>query len=124
MDIKVAVIIQKEDTFLLVQEKAEPVHGKWSWVQGSVEDGEELELAASREVQEETGLDIQLFRKITVINNPFPNTKEIHVYRAESTGEKISFPKEEIMNARYFTLGKIRRLPLVAEWIYETIASL
>ncbi len=124
MHTKVAVIIQKENKFLLVQENAESVRGKWSWVQGSVEDGEEFEFAARREVKEETGLNIQLFRKITIINNPFPNTKEIHVYRAESTDQKIVFPKEEILNARYFSLAKIRRLPLVAEWIYETIAAL
>jgi ADP-ribose pyrophosphatase YjhB (NUDIX family) len=53
-----------------------------------VELGEELESAAKREVKEETGFDVHLIKKLTVLENPFPGTKETHVYLGEIIGGK------------------------------------
>jgi 8-oxo-dGTP pyrophosphatase MutT (NUDIX family) len=120
--IKAAVVIQHNDRFLLVQEKGR-VYGLWNWPQGRVEEGETSEQAALREAAEETGLDIALERKIAVLENTFPDTKEIHVYLGKAVGGELRFPENEILDARYFTSGEVESMKdqLVGEWIFETI---
>jgi signal-transduction protein with cAMP-binding, CBS, and nucleotidyltransferase domain len=56
----VAVSIFKDGKVLLIRRGVEPALGKWSVPGGSVELGEALRDAASREVKEETGLDIEV----------------------------------------------------------------
>ena len=122
---KVAVLIKEKDTFLLVQEKGKRVYGLWNWPQGTPEEGENLECAAIREVKEETGLDIQIEKKIEILKHTFFDTKELHVYKGLLTGGIINFPKNEILNVRYFTLKQIEAMldKLVGGWIYEVISK-
>jgi len=56
----VAAIILRGSEILLVKRASEPGLGKWSAPGGSVEIGETLEQALSREVREETGLEIEI----------------------------------------------------------------
>lgn len=121
--IKVGVLIKENDTVLLVQEKSVRAHGLWNWPQGTLERGENLEDAAIREVKEETGLDIQIEKKITVLQNTFTDTKELHVYKGLLMGGEIDFPKDEILNVQYFTLEQIKNIKdqLVGSWIYEVV---
>lgn len=120
---RAAVLIHKNDEYLLVQERAAPVHGKWNWVQGLCEGGELSEDAAVREAKEEIGFDVDLGGLITIIRNPFPDTKELRVYAATVRGGELSFPKNEIMDARWHTLEGIEAIQdqLVGEWVLETI---
>ena len=123
--IKVAVLIKEEDRFLLVQEKGKHVHGLWNWPQGTLEKGEDLEGAAIRETKEETGIDIQIERKIGILKHTFADTKELHVYKGLLTGGAINFPKDEILDVRYFTLKQIEAMTdqLVGIWVYKVISE-
>lgn len=47
------VVLQKDDKFLLVQEKQAKAYGKWNLPAGKVDKGESLEQAAVREAREE-----------------------------------------------------------------------
>jgi 8-oxo-dGTP pyrophosphatase MutT (NUDIX family) len=121
--IKAAVVIRQDDRFLLVHEKEQRF---WNWPQGRVEEGETPEQAAVREAREETGLEIALERRLAVLEDTFPDTKEIHVYLGTVVAGQLDLPEDEILDARYFTAGELESLKehLAGEWIGRTIASI
>lgn len=123
---RIAVLIEKDGKFLLGQEATKVIYGLWNWQQGKVEEGEDLEVAALREVKEETGLDIKLIRKLTVLKNPFPGTKETHVYLGEIIGGELSFSKDEILDIQWFTEEEIlgMREKLSGPWLPQVIKLL
>ena len=123
--VKVAVLLQKENAFLLVQEKAIRVHGLWNWPQGTVENGETLEDAAVREVREETGLQVRLVRKLAVLSKTFPDTKELYVYLGLTNEDAFKLQKDEIFDANYFTAEQIKAVKdqLVGDWVYDVISE-
>jgi len=125
MDIRVATLIYKDGKFLLVQEASPVIFGLWNWSQGKVEEGEDYEVAAMREVKEETGFDIEIKEKITVIKNPFPGTKETHVFLGVIKSGEISFSKEEILQVKWFTFSEITEIKdkLTGKYVYETIST-
>jgi 8-oxo-dGTP pyrophosphatase MutT (NUDIX family) len=124
-DIRVAVLIQKDDKFLLGQEATPIIYGLWNWQQGKAENNESLEDAAVREVKEETGLEVSLVRKLTVINNPFAGTKETHVYLGEIIGGEFAYTEDEILDLRWFTKEEIfaMRSQLSGPWVIEVIET-
>jgi NADH pyrophosphatase NudC (nudix superfamily) len=91
-----------------------------------VELGEELESAAKREVKEETGFDVHLIKKLTVLENPFPGTKETHVYLGEIIGGKQQFSTAEILDLRWFTKEEIigMKAQLTGDWLPAIIEQL
>lgn len=97
-DIRVAVLIEKDGKFLLGQEATKIIYGLWNWQQGKVEEGEDIGVAALREVKEETGLDVELIRKLTVLDNPFLGTKETHVFLGKIIGGELNYSTEEILD--------------------------
>lgn len=60
----VSVVLWRKDRALLVRRARPPLAAIWSFPGGVVEVGERLEEAAAREVQEETGLDIEILEAI------------------------------------------------------------
>jgi ADP-ribose pyrophosphatase YjhB (NUDIX family) len=58
--VAVAVLIGRHGKLLLNRRAIQPGLGKWSFPSGYVNRGEVLEEAAAREVQEETGLEVQI----------------------------------------------------------------
>lgn len=125
-DIRVAVLIEKDGKFLLGQEATKIIYGLWNWQQGKVEEGENLEVAAIREAKEETGFDVELVRKLAVIENPFPGTKETHVYLGKILGGEFTYSEEELLDLQRFTKEEIYRMrnQLTGEWVVEVISSL
>lgn len=73
------VIIRETDgrQVLLVLRGKEPAKGMWSVPGGSLELGETVSEAAEREVQEETGLDVEIGPVITAVDAIYREEKEI-----------------------------------------------
>ena len=60
------VIPRREGQVLLARKSVRLGAGRWNGFGGKVEDGEEIEAAARREVKEEVGLEVGSLRKIGV----------------------------------------------------------
>lgn len=65
----VAAVVIRNDAILLVKRGQEPSQGVWGLPGGVVELGETIEEAVSREVKEETGVDISPVRLLTVLDS-------------------------------------------------------
>ena len=64
----VGVVVLDQDRLLLVKRRYEPDVGLWTLPGGLVELGEEVEEAAVREVEEETGVKVELQGLLDVLN--------------------------------------------------------
>jgi 8-oxo-dGTP diphosphatase len=67
--VAVGAVIFDGDRVLLVQRGQEPLKGDWSLPGGAVEIGETLEAALTREVREETALDIVVGPVVEVLDS-------------------------------------------------------
>ena len=64
----VGAVILDGDRVLLIKRAHEPLKGQWSLPGGGVELGETLEQAIAREVQEETGVDVEVGPIVDVLD--------------------------------------------------------
>jgi len=63
-----AVTVDEAGRVLLVKRRFEPLAGQWSLPGGAVDVGETLEACVTREMREETGLDVELGPVIEVFD--------------------------------------------------------
>lgn len=68
----VGVVCLKGDQVLLIRRGQPPRLNQWSLPGGRLEWGETLEVAALRELKEETGVDAQLLGLLDVVDGVFP----------------------------------------------------
>lgn len=64
----VGAVVLDGNHVLLIKRGHEPLKGQWSLPGGGVEIGETLEAAIAREVQEETGLDVEVGPIVEVLD--------------------------------------------------------
>lgn len=68
-----AVVFRKSNAgneLLLIKRKKEPFKGKWALPGGFVDEGEDLPVAAKRELQEETGLVLDNLEQLGAFGKP------------------------------------------------------
>ncbi len=76
----VDAVVTYKGKFLLLLRKKSPVKDVW-WVPGGrVKRGESLEEAVLRKLQEETGLEGRIVRRVGVINQVFPEIHTLSVF--------------------------------------------
>lgn len=100
------VVIEQDGKFLLVQEKQPKVYGKWNLPAGRVDDGESLEQAAVREAKEECGYDVKLTGHLLTIHLEV-HLPVLHAYSCKIVSGELTFPKHEILDAKWFSLDEI-----------------
>lgn len=85
-------------------------NGKWSLPGGGLERGELVDAAAAREVEEETGFDIEIKRQVGI----FSLRKELGIvilFEGKiKAGELKADSDEEISERRYFSFKEIKDL--------------
>jgi len=101
-------LVVKGDEILLVR-KPEWKDRRFGLVAGFAEFGECLEEAISREIKEETNIEVQNIRYVGSQSWPFPN-QIMAGYVADYAGGKIAIQKEELAEADWY---KLDNLPLV-----------
>ena len=65
----VGILVRNEEKILLVRRENEPGKGRWSIPGGLLELGEKIQDGAKREIREETGLEVEIYRLIDVGEN-------------------------------------------------------
>lgn len=88
----VGVLVVDDSKILLVRRRMMPERGKWSIPAGFLDRGEDPEVVAVRETQEETGLDVEIAGLVDVYYNP-PSPEGgasvFILYRAELRGGEL-----------------------------------
>lgn len=119
------VVIKRDDTYLLVQEKKQKVNGLWNLPSGKVENGFTIEETAIKEAKEETGYDVKLLYLIDIFHSDAESPVG-HAYAAEIIGGNLNYPQDEIMDARWFTIIEIESMKdklRNISWILDSIKS-
>ena len=90
---------------------------KWGFPGGAIELGETPEMAAVREVKEETGLDVRVSGLIGIYTDgdmEYPNGDKAHslciVYSLEKIGGQLKCDDPETLELQYFELDEIPEL--------------
>jgi len=126
-NIVAGVVIKQDNKYLLVQENSPggKIHELWNFPAGKVDEGETIEEAAIREAKEESGYEVELINKLDIFQ-AHAQTPPKHVYEAQIIGGELAWPKDEILNAGWFTLEEIKNIKdqLRSEYIMEAITMM
>jgi len=121
------VVIKKEDKYLLVQESQEKCYGKWNPPAGKVDEGDSIEKTAVKEAKEESGFDVELVRKIGIYQEKATDAVK-HVFEAKIIGGEISFPEDEILDVKWFSIDEVKAMAekdeLREKFIIDVIAEM
>ncbi len=108
-------LVIRDDRFAVVREGGTDAakRGKWNIPMGHLDEGEDIIAGAVRETQEETGLTLKPEGFVGVYHHRKKNGDGILkiVLKASSDGEELSFPKDEIMDAKWISFEEFLAMP-------------
>lgn len=117
----VGAIVLEKGEILLVKRDREPARGQWSLPGGRVEWGESLVEACSREVHEETGIDIEVEGLAGIAERIIPGDDGateyhfiIHDYWARPRTHEPPRPGDDAADVRWVPVSELSELPLTA----------
>lgn len=120
----VGCLIEKDEKYLLVQEKLPEIYGLWNLPAGKVEKGQILKEAATREAKEESGYDVEVVREIGIYHKDGEKSVK-HVFEAKIIGGELEVPEDEILDAKWFSFNQILDLDkqgkIRNDWIIRAI---
>ncbi len=85
------MILIEDDKLLLVKRAKEPFKGEWALPGGRIEDDETAEQCLTREMKEETGLDVEPVRLVGIYSDPGRDPRRIIAasYIVKRTGGEL-----------------------------------
>ncbi|WP_300569138.1 NUDIX hydrolase [Flavobacterium sp.] len=110
-----AVIVKKtpDCELLLIKRKNEPYKDCWALPGGFVDENEDLEVAARRELEEETQIKIESLLQIGAFGKPFRDPRS-HVVSVAYFGEvpegTIAVASDDAKEAQWFPIKKLPTL--------------
>ncbi len=109
-----AVIVRDEaNRILLGKRNKDPQRGSWILPGGKIKAFESIAAAAARELQEETGLEVEVqnqFRVYEVIKPP--DEHRIIIYSWAQVRGGILKPADDVSEVKFVTLDELGKLPL------------
>jgi 8-oxo-dGTP diphosphatase len=119
----VGVVVWHDDRVLLIRRNKPPRQGHWSLPGGAQQLGETVAEAARREVQEETGLEIELGAIVATIDS-IEHDRERRIryhytlidFVAEAANPVLR-PGSDAADARWFEVAEIEALGLWSETV-------
>ncbi|HDO41835.1 MAG TPA: NUDIX domain-containing protein [Candidatus Bathyarchaeota archaeon] len=116
----VGAVVQKGNRILLIRRANEPGKGLWSIPGGLVEVGETLRDAARREVEEETGIKVEIGEIIDVMENIIRDEEgrvKFHYvlidFKAAPISDNVKLsPSPEALEIGWFTPEEMKSMPL------------
>lgn len=112
-----SVIFCKTDRFkvLLVQRKNDPFKDHWALPGGFLEEGEDLETGAKRELKEETGVEVDSMEQVRAFGTPGRDPRGPTVtiaFLSRIYCEEDLKPADDAKDARWFDLEKLPDMKL------------
>ena len=100
-----ACVIERDGKTLMVRRAVQTGYGLWSMPGGYVDRGEPVEIAAAREVREETGLLVEIGPLIGLFSDA-GDPVVVAAYAATETGGALA-PGPESLDVGYFALDAL-----------------
>ena len=111
--VTVDLVILKEEQLLLIQRANDPCQGQWALPGGFVDENEDLEIAARRELLEETGLVVGTLEQQGAFGklgrDPRGHTISI-AYRGKIEDDKNLEAADDAADARWFAINNLPEL--------------
>lgn len=122
-EVAVGAIARQGESLLLIRRGQPPAEGRWSVPGGRVEWDEPLAEAVCREVQEETGLQVEVSGLAGVVERRYPPRFHYVIldYFVEVTGGELR-PGGDVTEVRWATADDLRLLPL-SDGLAEALRS-
>ena len=117
----VGTVVLDGDMVLMIQRGKPPRQGSWSLPGGAQELGETIHEAARREVREETGLEIEIFGLIDVVDSVRPDADdkiEYHYTLIDVAGHAVGgtlMAGGDAQDCRWFTRPEIDAMDIWSE---------
>lgn len=92
-----ALVLDEQGRCLILRRSASSKNnaGKWDFPGGKVDSGEAFDIALRREIQEETGLSVELARVLGAAESPLPDrTVAYLMMEARVTGGQVQLSEE------------------------------
>ena len=108
---------------LLITRKNEPFRGMWAFPGGFVEDDEDLEAAACRELEEETGLKLSSMQQLYTFGKPgrdprFRTVSIIYTAMTDAAAHKVA-GADDAADARWINVNDINEMAFDHKMILE-----
>ncbi|HCY43360.1 MAG TPA: NUDIX hydrolase [Prolixibacteraceae bacterium] len=126
-----AILISNKNAVLLIERGREPYKGKWALPGGFIEMNESLEDACRRELEEETGLRIEVLKQFKAFGavNRDPRHRTISViFYAFTDDELIARAGDDAAKVQWFPITQLPGLAfdhqqILDEFISEILAQ-
>ncbi len=123
IDFTVAIFVVDQGKVLLVHHRR---LGRWLPIGGHIELDEDPEAAALRETLEESGVRVALDGVLRLEVTPGPTQNRIRVFflaHPIDDAPPLCAPNEHSLEAGWFTLGEVERLPLRGQEVFEILSA-
>lgn len=108
--IAVGAVVIRNGSLLMVRRGREPAKDLWSVPGGRVEKGEYLHAAVAREVQEETGLEVQVGELLGILEVVGDPHYIILDFVATASGDAEPRPGDDVGETRWVPLDEVQEL--------------